>query len=187
VRDALPAKALDRQILSWAIAFDGGDVPSGEIAAAAENLAGWPGMAALRRNIERSLYRENAAPQDVITALGEVQPRTMQGVIVLVRAHLATENLEAARAVLSSFWRKEKLEARDETLILREFGKVLSTADHRARMEQMLHYDRINSAMRAAKLAGAEQLANAWGAVIRKDKNASTLLDAVPAAQRGAG
>ena len=40
---------------------------------------------------------------------------------------------------------------------------------------------------RVAGLAGAKSLADAWTAVIKGDKNAGKLLDAVPAAQRSAG
>src|SRR5690606_6563966 len=60
VRDNLPVDSLDSRILMWAIAVSGGaGVPSGEIADAALKLGGWPGMATLRRNSERALYREN--------------------------------------------------------------------------------------------------------------------------------
>jgi soluble lytic murein transglycosylase len=187
VRDALPATALDRRILSWAVAINGGDVTSSEIVAAMEDLSGWPGMEVLRRNAERSLYSEKAAPEAVIAALGKARPQTMEGVIVLARAYMAGGDRDAAYAALSPFWRREKLEAKQEALILREFGSLLTAADHRARMEQMLHDDRVNSALRIAGRAGAEELAKAWGAVIRKDKKAARLLDAVPKAQRGAG
>jgi soluble lytic murein transglycosylase len=106
LRDALPANSLDRRIMTWAIALNGGDVPSNEISDAARELAGWPGMATLRRNTERALYRENAAPREVIGALGEARPQTMEGVIILARAHLATGNRAAADTVISPFWRR---------------------------------------------------------------------------------
>lgn len=187
LRDAMPANALDRHIVSWAIGLNGGDVASSEIAAAERELEGWPGMATLRRNMERALYREDAAPRAVIASLGETQPRTMEGTIILARAHLAEGDREAAHAVISRFWRKERLEVKEETFILREFGDLLSKADHRARMEQMLHHDRVNAAKRIAKRAGAEELALAWSAVIRKERKAAALLDAVPKAQRDGG
>ena len=60
-------------------------------------------------------------------------------------------------------------------------------ADHRFRMERMLYAERPKSAQRVAGLAGAKQLADAWAAVLRGDKKAGKLLDAVPAAQRSAG
>ena len=71
--------------------------------------------------------------------------------------------------------------------IIKEFGELLTTADHRSRMERMLYADRVNSADRVAELAGAKPLAEAWAAVIRNDKAAAKLLAAVPAEQRSAG
>ncbi|TKT81292.1 lytic transglycosylase domain-containing protein [Aquamicrobium sp. LC103] len=188
VRDNLPANSLDRHILMWAIAVSGGSgVPSGEIAQAAHTLSGWPGMSTLRENSEKALYRENPGPRAVLQAFGNSRPQTAEGTIVLARAHLATGNTQAARAVLSPFWRKERLEAAEEAAIIKEFGGIIPKADHRARMEQMLHHDRITSAERVAGLAGARELAAAWAAVTRNEKNAGRLLDAVPSNQRAAG
>ncbi|PWJ85273.1 soluble lytic murein transglycosylase [Pseudaminobacter salicylatoxidans] len=188
IRDGLPADSLDRHILAWAIALRGGDqVPSGEIAAAAQALPGWPAMAVLRRNSEKALFRENPAAQTVVRAFGNTQPQTIEGGISLARAQMALGNSRAARATLSPIWRTWKMEARDETTIIREFGDLIPVTDHRFRMERMLYADRINSAQRVAKLAGAEALANAWSAVIRGDPAAGKLLDSVPASQRSTG
>ncbi|TIT48989.1 MAG: lytic transglycosylase domain-containing protein, partial [Mesorhizobium sp.] len=52
---------------------------------------------------------------------------------------------------------------------------------------RMFYADRVNSALRVAGLAGAQQLADAWVAADRGDKNAAKLLKAVPVAQRSAG
>lgn len=187
-RDSLPSSSLDHHILAWAIALYGGDrVPSGEIAAAAELLPGWPGMKTLRRNSERALARENPAADVVIKAFDGSQPQTAEGVIALARAYVAKGNVQAAQSVLSPFWRTEKLEARDETAIINEFGPIISAADHRYRMERMFYADRIGSAQRVATLAGAKELADAWAASSKGDKNTPKLLAAVPADQRGAG
>ncbi|MCG7509023.1 lytic transglycosylase domain-containing protein [Mesorhizobium retamae] len=187
-RDSLPSSSLDHHILAWAIALYGGDrVPSGEIAAAAELLPGWPGMKTLRRNSERALARENPAADVVIKAFDGSQPQTAEGVIALARAYVAKGNVQAAQSVLSPFWRTEKLEARDETAIINEFGPIISAADHRYRMERMFYADRIGSAQRVATLAGAKELADAWAASSQGDKNTPKLLAAVPADQRGAG
>ncbi|SIT58778.1 putative soluble lytic murein transglycosylase [Mesorhizobium prunaredense] len=188
VRDALPVNSLDQHILGWAIAHYGGDkVPSGDIADAAKMLPNWPGMIALRKNSERALYRENPAPEIVVQAFGGSQPQTAEGVVILARSYASLGNVEAARSALSPFWRTEKLEARDEAAIIQEFGTLIPAADHRFRMERMFYADRVNSALRVAGLAGARQLADAWAAADRGDKNAARLLKAVPAAQRSAG
>ncbi|TIQ31760.1 MAG: lytic transglycosylase domain-containing protein [Mesorhizobium sp.] len=187
-RDTLPATSLDRHILAWAIALYGGDkVPSGEIADAAKMLPGWPGTIALRKNSERALYRENPLPQVVVQAFGRSQPLTPEGVMILARSQVALGNAAAARAVLVPFWRTEKLEAKDEVAFIKEFGALIPAADHRYRMERMFYAERPSSALRVAGLAGAQQLADAWAAADKGDKNAAKLLKAVPAAQRSAG
>jgi soluble lytic murein transglycosylase len=188
VRDALPATALDRHILMWAIAINGGDqVPSADIAAAAQALPGWPGLATLRRNSERAMARETPGPNIVVSAFAGSEPQTIEGALLLARAHKELGNAKAALAVLQPFWRTEKLDAKYEVAILRDFGNLIPAADHRIRMERMLYADRVNSAARVAEFAGAKPLADAWAAVIKGDKKAQALLDAVPASQRSAG
>lgn len=187
-RDGLPAASLDRHVLAWAIALYGGDeVPSAEIAATAEELPGWPGLTTLRRNSERAIARENPAPQVVVQAFKGSQPLTVEGTALLARAYVALGDVKAARSVLSPFWRREKLEAKDEAAIIAEFGPIIPAADHRERMERMFYADRVSSANRVAVLAGAPELAAAWSAVIRGEGNAGKLLDAVPATQRSPG
>lgn len=187
-RDTLPATSLDRHILAWAIAlYSGNQVPSGEIADAARMLPGWPGTIELRKNSERALYRENPPPQVVVQAFGLSQPLTPEGVMILARSQVALGNAAAARAVLVPFWRSEKLAAKDEAAIIKEFAALIPAADHRYRMERMFYADRPASALRIAGLAGAQQLADAWAAVDRGDKNAAKLLKAVPEAQHSAG
>ena len=62
-RDSLPDDALDRHILTWAIAMSGRrDVSSDEIAQAMRVLSQWPGGEALKANSERALYRESPDP-----------------------------------------------------------------------------------------------------------------------------
>lgn len=188
VRDGLPRNSLDRHIIAWAIALSGDSaVSSDEIAQAAAMLPGWPGMAALRRNSERALARENPSPNIVINAFGGTKPLTTEGNMQLARAYVAQGDLKNARAVLSPFWRSSRLDASDEQAVIREFGKVIPAADHRARMEQMMFNERTASAERVAGLAGAQALQKAWAAVLKRDKNATALLDAVPNAQRNTG
>ncbi|MGX5842672.1 lytic transglycosylase domain-containing protein [Mesorhizobium sp. ArgA1] len=188
LRETLPANSLDRHILAWAIALYGGDrVPSSEIADTAKMLPNWPGTIALRKNSERALYRESPPPQTVVKAFDGSQPLTFEGVVILARSYVALGNAKAALSVLSPFWRTEKLEAKDEASVIKEFGAIIPNADHRFRMERMFYADRENSALRVAALAGAQPLADAWAAASRGDKNAAKLLKAVPEAQRSAG
>ncbi|HTV71208.1 MAG TPA: lytic transglycosylase domain-containing protein [Rhizobiaceae bacterium] len=186
IRDGLDGKSLDRRILTWALAMDGA-LASHELDAVVRDMADWPGADTLRKNRERAVSREKLAPKDFIALFSDAPPETVQGTIALARAHVLLGDKPAARAALSKLWRFEKLEATDEQRIIKEFGDVLTTADHRVRMEKMLYEERVRSAERVAKLAEAPSLAKAWAAVLRGDKNARKLLDAVPAAERSAG
>lgn len=188
VRDRLPSDALDRRIISWAIAMDGGRaVTLAEIADVVENSRGWPGQAALRRNFERALVREMAEPKALIAAFVDREPATIEGAIALARAFREEGDTARAAAAIGRVWRKERLDRALEQAIIAEFGAIIPPTDHRIRMETMLHHDRVASAERVAALAGAKDLLRAWTAVIRGGKNAAALLKAVPEKQRSGG
>ena len=102
IRNSLPKASLDRHILEWAIALSGDpSVPSHEIAQAAADLPAWPGLAALRRNFERALYRENPPAKDVIAAFAKSTPQTPVGAAILARVNVAQGNAQAAHTVLA--------------------------------------------------------------------------------------
>jgi soluble lytic murein transglycosylase len=185
-RAALTDSSLDHEILSWAIALSGG-ASSSQMLEARTELADWPGTAALQRNLERALYRENATAEAVLSALGTTPPTTYEGVVALGRARLATGDTDGARTLVAGYWHAAKLEAPQETAFLKQFGTLLTRTDHRFRMERMFYAERVNAGERAAKRCGMEQLAKAWGAMIRERRDAGKLLQAVPAAQRDAG
>ena len=102
-RDKLPEDALDRHILTWAIAMSGDpEVSSGEIAAAARMLASWPGDDTLRVNGERALYRENPDPQAVVRAFGGTEPKTVQGAkLACSRRHRHRQHRRRTRTVVA--------------------------------------------------------------------------------------
>lgn len=186
-RNGLAQGALDRQILTWAIALsDDPSISSAEITEAMHNLRGWPVQAQLEAAWERALSRENPLPEKVIAAYAQTPPTTFEGLLMLGRAYLANNKTNAARTILTPYWRTQKLDETQETLFINEFGSLLSAEDHRFRMERMLHADRIRSATRIAPLANAVEFAEAWAAIIRNDPRAPTLLAAVPEAQRSA-
>jgi soluble lytic murein transglycosylase len=187
-RERLAQGSLDRHILQWAMALSGSDaVSSQEIAKAAADLPGWPGLETLRNNFERALFRENPKADAVLAAFAKSAPRTAKGAVILARAHIAKNDTIAARSTLAPLWRAEKIEASDELIILSEFANVLTAQDHFVRMQAMLYDERIASAGRVATLAGATALHEAWVGAIRGSPDTPALMKAVPAdQQRGA-
>ncbi|MDS1134675.1 lytic transglycosylase domain-containing protein [Nitratireductor indicus] len=187
-RNALSSERIERSILDWAIALSGNvSVSSAEIGKVMQELDGWPGVAALSAARERALFREKADANTILKAFEKSAPQTYEGTVALARAFVAKGDVRRAGALLGPFWRTRKLDATAEIAFLREFSPYLSKEDHRFRMERMLYEDRIRSAERVATLASAEALSTAWAAVIRGNKNALKLLDAVPKEQQSAG
>lgn len=156
IRNGMSTGDLDRHILTWALALSGAEgLTSSDYAAAASELRGWPGMTTVQRNTERALYRENAPAGTVISYLGNRKPQTTEGMILLGRAYLASGNRNQAHRLLAPWWSTAKLDAKDETLILREFSGTLTREDHQARFLHMLYDNRLSSAARLAKAANA--------------------------------
>ena len=185
IRNSMDEGTLDRHILTWAIATSGQPgIPSGEIASAARELAGWPGLGGLRANSERALYIENPATDQVLAAFGSSQPETVEGSIILSRALMARGSSAQAGKLIRKIWRDEPLDKALEDKILAEFPSLLSPADHKARMDYLLYRDRTAQAKRFGDLGKAQSLYKAWAAVNDRSPKADALIAAVDAQWR---
>lgn len=179
-RNSLPEGSLDRRILTWAIASSGmRDVPYREIAAATRELTGWPGIGGLREREERALYRENPPAAAVLSAMGNSRPQTSEGAIILARAQMASGRAADATRVMRTLWTSDTLDVATEDKALSEFGRLLTAADHKARMDYLMYRGRTAQAKRFSGLGNAQSLYNAWAAVANNSKNAGTLINAV--------
>jgi soluble lytic murein transglycosylase len=180
IRDRMRPGTLDRHIMTWAIAVSGQKgVPSVEIAAAAQELQGWPGLAKLRAYSERALSDENPAPTAVLSAFGETAPETTAGAMILSRALVATGKQDRAAKYIRKVWRGDGLDKPTEDKILAEFSGLLTATDHKARMEYLMYRNRSAQAKRFGDLGQAQSLYKAWDAVISKAPNAGALLASV--------
>ncbi|WP_185983083.1 transglycosylase SLT domain-containing protein [Aureimonas mangrovi] len=182
IREGMTPGSLDRHILTWAIALKGDGVPASEIAHAAGELSSWPGMATLRANSERALYKERPAAREVLAAFASSAPETPEGAMALARAYVETGDAGRARQLVSRAWRTERLTRDTEAEMLRSFGSLLTKEDHKVRMETLLYSNRITEAERVSALANSETLFRARAASIRGE-NADSRLAAVPANQ----
>jgi soluble lytic murein transglycosylase len=113
-RDSLPRNALDRHILTWAIALSGArEVPSEEISKAATELKGWPGLASLPRLFEHALFFENPPAREVLRVFADKPPQTTKGAITLIRALMETGDAKRARTIAADFWRTKVMDDQD--------------------------------------------------------------------------
>lgn len=181
IRDRMP-DTLDRHMLTWSIAMSGlRDIPASEITAAQRELKGWPGISAFRANSERALYREKPRADDVLSAFGATTPETPEGAIVLARALQSVGKSRDAAKMLGTVWRRDALDTAMEDRILSEFSDLLTSADHKARMDYLMYRGRVSQAKRFSTLGKAQSLYNAWSAVLAKSSKAGALLKAVDA------
>jgi len=186
IRDRMGPGTLDRHILTWAIAVSGQKgISSTEIAAAAQELQGWPGLAKLRTYSERALYDENPDPTAVLAAFGQTAPETTSGAMILSRALVATGKQSQAAKYIRKVWRGETLDKPTEDKILAEFSGLLTTRDHKARMDYLMYRNRAAQAKRFGDMGQAQSLYKAWAAVMSKAPNAGGLLAAVEKQWKG--
>lgn len=180
VRNGMKEATLDRHILTWAIAVSGqSGVPAREIAGAQRELTGWPGLDVLRAHSERALYREDPPSADVLTAFGKTNPETVEGSIILARAHLAQGNRAQAARIVRDVWFGEALDKATEDRIIKEFSGLLDTGDHKRRMDMLLYRGRTTQAERFSGLGKAQSLYRAFAAVIQRSSTAPARIKAV--------
>jgi soluble lytic murein transglycosylase len=184
--DALP-DPVDAKIIKWLVAvYKSDSVASSKLDRISRDLGDWPGQTILRTRFEQALGREKPGAEGVIQAFGGREPVTNDGTLLLARSYLAAGQKAAAAALLRPKWRTETLDESLEATIRKEFGNVLTKADHKARMDRMLYDEQSARALRAAAALDANQqaLAKAVIAVIKRDPKAGAILDGVPKAVR---
>lgn len=177
----------NQDIIAWLVAQSGSpDVSVGQITQVTQELPDWPNQALLRRRAEQALTRMKADPATVISAFGGTMPGSDEGTLLLLRAYASAGRTKEAAALLRPKWRKDTFSESTEAAILKEFGSLLTTADHKARMDKFFYDNEAGEGLAMGKLLGGDiqQLAAARAAVIRKDKNAGSLLNKVPARLR---
>ncbi|GAA4659903.1 lytic transglycosylase domain-containing protein [Bartonella pachyuromydis] len=180
LRNSLVKNSLDRHILTWAIAISGqANIPSFEIFNAIKELKEWPGIDIMQRNAERAFINEKNFTQAILQKFAHHPPLTAQGMALFTKVLITTGQTTRAQQIISPWWHNTKLNAKEEELILKNASAVLKPIDHLKRMQFMLYDHRFDSAERAAKLARAQSLFNAFVAVEKNDPRATQKLRAV--------
>lgn len=146
----------------------------------------WPSVNVLRRCAEAKLWFKPQKPGTVFAFFAGLRPSGALGKLAMARALLTHDERAAARKYLRSAWHEDSFSVHLESQVLKEFGRLLTRADHKARMDTRLYADDFGTAMRVARRLGVAEIAlvKARAAVNRKAKNAGVLLNAVPKSVR---
>ena len=175
-----------RKLVEWAILRS--DDNNGDFAryvAFINENPTWPSIGLLRRRAEAALWQDRLDPATVRAYFGKDRPFTAKGKFALARALLLMGDRAGAQSLVREAWRYENFSAELETQVLDVFKDLVTTADHKARMDMRLYAEDENGALRSASRANgnAPAIAKARIAVIKKAANAKALIDAVPAAE----
>jgi soluble lytic murein transglycosylase len=129
------------------------------LAAFAKAHPDWPMADWMQSLREAWLFSGKPTPAETLATLGDKPPLTGEGGVALARAKLALGDRDAAVSIVRALWRRGDLSASEETVVLREFGPMLTRDDHRARASRLAYAGRAAAAWRAAALAGSDALA----------------------------
>jgi soluble lytic murein transglycosylase len=145
----------------------------------------WPSAALLRRRAEARLWQERSDAATVRGFTGD-QPISARGKLALARVLLATGDREGAGRLARDAWRSDELSERVEADAYELFRDLLTSDDHRARMDMRIGAKDLAGAKRAALHIGSDELAivKACAAVRGKADKALDALDAVPTGAR---
>ncbi|GGL56986.1 lytic transglycosylase domain-containing protein [Wenxinia marina] len=142
--------------------------------------ADWPGLDGLREAGEAAIPAD-ADPAAVVAYFEEQAPQTGRGVVMRARALEELGRGEEAEAAVIEAWLTLGLDRAGQTAILAAFGELLEPY-HAARAEAMLWRWRTSDAAGLMDLLpeGDQALTRARTALIRGDRNADDLAEAVP-------
>jgi soluble lytic murein transglycosylase len=175
------ADPIGRKLVEWAILrSDNNNADFARYVAFITANPSWPAAGLLRRRAEAMLWQERLDPATVLAFFAKEKPTSSKGRFAYARALLARGDRAGAQVQLREPWRNDSFSADLEGQVLEVFKDLLTSADHKARMDMRLYAEDVDGAMRAASRAGgtAPTIAKARAAVIKKAGNAKTLLDA---------
>lgn len=146
----------------------------------------WPRKSTMHIRAENSLYNSRPAPNIVLNYYRSRRPTTARGKLALARAYVTLGQTSQAKAWVRSAWHNNTMTKSLEYAALKEFSKLLSRADHLARVQFYVYARSIKSALRnAARLgSGHVKMVKAANAYLRKSSRARKLYSAVPASLR---
>jgi soluble lytic murein transglycosylase len=153
------ADPVQRTALEWAALRLSGHPDDRRLINFAAAHPKWPGGDWIRAEREAHAYTDRAAPQVVAALFTSEPPRTPPGDLAAARAAMEAGRREEADKLVRTLWREADFDAWTESAVLKEFAGALTRADYKYRADRLLYAERTGSAMRAAALAGANEVA----------------------------
>ncbi len=141
----------------------------------------WPGLGYVRYRQEADLLVHPPSPATVQEFFAADPPQSSAGKLAVARAEAAKGLTDEAIRSVRELWREGNFDAWTESAILRDFGVVLLKSDHKYRADRLLYAESYAAALRAAALAGPDEMALAQArAAAAHGPVSPALLRAVP-------
>lgn len=152
----------------------------------------WPERGLLTQRLEEALFTQGGTAAAIKSNFKDQPPQTGIGKAALASALLAEGNTAEATRLAALAWRDDSIPATLETGFLERFGKLLTPADHKWRLDRLIIDDLRYAGERKARgeyarrtiilmPAADQKVANARLAVFMQSAGAKALIDAVPA------
>lgn len=188
------AEPVVRTLVRWYALRNGVGVPADFVRFMADS-PGWPDATLLKRRSEQQLLSAGGPAKDILAFFAANPPLSGAGSIALASAHLALGDEARAKAMAVKAWRENDIPASSEAGFLARFGRFLTAADHRRRLDTILIDEGRFSAQRTPRVAAARRLlakldgverkkAEARIAVYSRARNAAKLVANLPASTK---
>jgi soluble lytic murein transglycosylase len=149
---------LGQDLVTWRyVSTDGSGATFDEIDQFLRAHPKWPRHDSTVSLAERALPAD-MDPRAIVAWFGNRKPQTGLGAIRLGEALIATGNKDAGNAMIKKAWVSGAFTATDEALILAVHSDIITSTDHKARLERLLWAgDRDGAKREAARLDDASQ------------------------------
>lgn len=194
IQNTLPKKSIEAKIMLWAMAIsEAKNTPHQFIKLALQELKNWPAQNKIAANFEKTWYQEltppnsglhlkitNAQASDILKFFQEKSPITAEGMALLGASAIYKHQPQAAYSKLVNYWYATPLFPQQQSMILNNAGKLLSSIDHLKRLRMLLLRRHFDEANQLAPLAYAAPISKAFIAVAKNDKNTLKILNKIP-------
>ncbi len=157
--ERLAGKATERlpaKVLTWLNMKQPGNAASYEaIRRFIRDNPDWPDLDQLRRRAEEAINGKQAAAE-ILAWFAAQPPVTTDGMVAMTAALTATGEVEKARAMARRTWIEGNFSRRQEYRFARRYRKILTRADHMARLDRLLWDGRHRRARRMMRRVNKE-------------------------------
>src|SRR4051812_8738858 len=169
-----------QKLVEWVLLRHAGEASFSRYASFVAENPHWPSSDLIRRRAEARLW-EDRFNATMVRSFMRNEPSSAKGRLALARVLLAEGDRDGAGQLVRRAWRSDELSERAEAEVIELFHDLLSSEDHRARMDKRIGAKDLSGAARAARQLGGDYpaIVKACAAVSADSSKAVELLDAI--------